>query len=118
MNNIQISKNFKLKEFQCKDGSKLVKIDSQLLNKLQQLRDIIGKPIIINSGFRTPEHNKRVRGAENSFHLQGKAADIQVNGITPKQLAKYAEKVGFNGIGVYKTFIHVDVRDYKARWNG
>ena len=118
MNNIQISKNFKLKEFQCKDGSQLVKVDSQLLHKLQELRDEIGKPIIINSGYRTPEYNKKVGGAQNSYHMQGKAADIQVNGIKPADLAKKAEKVGFDGIGIYKTFIHVDTRGYKARWNG
>ena len=118
MNNIQISKNFKLKEFQCKDGSQLVKVDSQLLNRLQRLRDLVGKPIIITSGYRTISHNKKVGGSKNSLHLQGKAADIKVNGIDPGQLSKQAEKVGFNGIGIYKTFIHVDTRGYKARWNG
>lgn len=118
MNNIQISKNFKLKEFECKDGSQLVKIDSQLLYKLQALRDLIGKPIIINSGYRTKEYNKRVGGSPNSQHLKGKAADIKVKGIKPADLAKKAEKVGFDGIGIYKTFIHVDTRGYKARWNG
>lgn len=118
MNNIQISKNFKLKEFQCKDGSQLVKLDSQLLHKLQQLRDVIGKPIIINSGYRTKEYNKRVGGSPNSQHLKGKAADIKVKGISPEELARKAQEVGFDGIGIYKTFIHVDTRGYKARWNG
>jgi len=118
MNNIQISKNFKLKEFQCKDGSQLVKIDSELLHKLQKLRDLIGKPIIINSGYRTPEHNKKVGGAKNSYHLQGKAADIKVNGISPSELVKYAEQVGFNGIGIYKNFVHLDIRPVKTKWYG
>lgn len=118
MNNIQVSKNFKLREFQCKDGSQLVKVDSQLLNKLQQLRDLIKKPIIITSGYRAPAYNKRVGGASGSQHLLGKAADIKVSGISQNQLAKLAEQVGFNGIGIYKTFVHVDVRFRKARWNG
>ena len=118
MNNIQISKNFKLKEFQCKDGSQLVKIDSELLDKLQKLRDEIGKPIIINSGYRTEEYNKKVGGAKKSYHMQGKAVDIRVNGMKPKEIAKVAEKIGFNGVGVYKNFLHVDVRRIKAVWRG
>ena len=118
MNNIQISKNFKLKEFQCKDGSQLVKIDSELLQKLQQLRDLIGKPIIINSGYRTESYNKKVGGAKNSYHMQGKAVDIKVNGMKPKEIAKIAEEKGFTGIGIYKNFLHVDVRRIKAVWRG
>lgn len=118
MNNIQISKNFKLSEFQCKDGSHLVKVDSQLLNKLQRLRDKLDKPIIINSGYRTPDYNRKVGGAKNSLHLEGKAADIIVNGISPNRLSKQAEKIGFNGIGIYETFLHVDTRNKKTKWYG
>lgn len=118
MNNIQISKNFKLKEFQCKDGSYLVKIDSRLLEKLQRLRDLINRPIIVISGYRTMEYNRKIGGSKNSYHLQGKAADIKVNSIEPKELSKYAEQVGFNGIGIYKTFLHVDIRSEKAKWYG
>ncbi len=118
MNNIQISKNFKLKEFQCKDGSQLVKIDSELLQKLQQLRDLIGKPIMVNSGYRTPEYNKRVGGAKNSYHMQGKAVDIKVNGLSISELKANALEVGFNGVGVYKNFLHVDIRRIKVVWRG
>lgn len=118
MNNIQISKNFKLKEFQCKDGSQLVKIDSQLLHKLQALRDEIGRPVIINSGYRTESHNKAVGGAQNSYHMQGKAVDIRVNGLKPEEIAKKAEKKGFTGIGIYKNFVHLDIRPVKTIWYG
>ena len=118
MNNIKISKNFTLREFECKDGSHLVKVDHNLVNKLQQLRDIIKKPIIINSAFRTVSHNKKVGGTSNSQHLLGKAADIRVTGMSPKELAKYCEKIGFGGIGIYGSFVHVDTRDKPARWNG
>jgi len=118
MNKIKISKNFSLHEFECKDGSHLVKVDEELIDKLQQLRDLIGKPIPIHSGYRTPEYNKKVGGATKSQHLLGKAADISVNGISSEKLAELAEKVGFNGIGIYKTFVHCDVRGYKAHWRG
>jgi uncharacterized protein YcbK (DUF882 family) len=116
MNKIKISKNFSLHEFECKDGSNLVKIDEELIEKLQQLRDRIGLPITVHSGYRTPEHNKKVGGSPNSQHLEGKAADISVKGWTPKKLAELTEIVGFNGIGIYETFVHVDVRGKKARW--
>ena len=118
MNNIQISKNFKLKEFQCKDGSQLVKIDSELLHKLQKLRDSIGKPIIINSGYRTPEYNKKVGGAKNSHHMKGQAVDIRISGLKPEEIAKIAEKVGFTGIGIYRNFTHLDIRPVKTKWYG
>jgi uncharacterized protein YcbK (DUF882 family) len=117
MNDIQISKNFKLSEFQCKDSSQLVKIDEKLLALLQIMRDKLGKPMTIHSGYRTPEYNKKVGGSPNSQHLKGTACDFSVKGMTPKQLAVIAEQVGFDGIGVYKTFIHCDCRGYKARWS-
>ena len=54
------------------------------------------------------------------MHLYGAAADITVKDISPEQVAQYAEKLltGKGGIGVYKTFVHIDVRSTKARWNG
>jgi uncharacterized protein YcbK (DUF882 family) len=119
MNKIKVSKNFMLSEFQCKDGSELVKLDENLLDKLQQLRDMVG-PVQIVSAYRTPEYNKKVGGAPKSQHVEGKAADIKVKGMTPLQVAMAAEKVGFTGIGVYthdgNSFTHVDVRASKSYW--
>lgn len=116
MNDFNISKNFKLREFACKDGSNLVKVDKNLLNKLQSLRDRIKRPIIITSGYRTESHNRKVGGSKNSQHLYGKAVDIKVSGMSPQTLLKHAEAVGFTGIGLYKWGIHVDVRKNRARW--
>lgn len=118
INNIKVSENFKLYEFECRDGNKEVKVDDQLVIKLQKLRDLIERPITIVSAYRNPEYNKRVGGVANSQHVLGKAADIKVNGMTPKQVAKYAESAGFTGIGIYDSFTHVDVRTSPARWNG
>lgn len=118
MNNVQVSKNFKLREFQCKDGNYEVRLDSQLLEKLQALRDRIDRPIIINSGYRTKSYNKLVGGSPNSQHLLGRAADISVATMNPREIAIIAEEIGFGGIGVYNTFVHVDVRNGRARWNG
>lgn len=116
LNNIQVSKNFMLKEFQCKDGNYQVRLDSTLLLKLQKLRDALGKPIIINSGYRTKEHNKAIGGSPNSQHLLGRAVDISIVGMKPDEVAKVAEGIGFGGIGIYKTFVHLDIRSNKARW--
>lgn len=116
INEIRISPNFLLSEFACHEGQE-VKLDPDLVRKLQALRDKLGRPIIINSGYRTPEYNKKVGGSPNSQHMLGKAADIRVPGMTPEQVAKAAEAVGFNGIGLYNTFTHVDVRGWRARWD-
>lgn len=118
MNKIKISKNFYLHEFQCKDGSQLVMLDEALLQKLQELRDRIGLPIRINSGYRTPAHNKAIGGSPKSQHMLGKAADISVNGWTAVKLAELCETLGFGGIGIYKAqgFVHVDTRAKKSRW--
>jgi len=118
MNNIKISKNFKLKEFQCTDSDSVVKLDSRLLEKLQLIRDKLNNPINITSGYRTPECNKRVGGSSNSYHMKGMAVDIHSPGLTPTEIAKTADEVGFTGIGTYSNFVHVDVRPSKYHFKG
>lgn len=117
---MKISTNFKAKEFDCKCGKycRVTVIDYSLVEKLQKIRNHFNKPVIINSGYRCAQHNRNVGGASRSQHLFGKAADIVVQGVEPELVAKYAEAIGFKGIGRYKTFTHVDVRAKKARWNG
>jgi len=112
------TRNFKISEFRCKGSGKLPKngMDNTLLLKLERLRYNLGnKPITINSGYRTPAHNKRVGGASKSQHLYGKAADIVVKGVSPSRVYAAADKL-FNGVGKYNTFTHVDTRGYKARF--
>ena len=106
--NMRIATNFLLSEFACKDGSKTVIVDFELLELLQRLRDVVGR-VIVTSAYRTPEYNKKVGGIATSFHLSGKAADIQVPGLTPYEVAIIADRIGFLGVGVYPTFAHVDV---------
>lgn len=115
-----ISKNFRVREFGCQDGSDVVFIESDLVDVLQKVRDHFGKAVTITSAFRTASHNKKVGGATYSQHLYGKAADIKVSGVTPSVVADFAETLmpGTGGIGRYSTFTHVDVRKVKARWNG
>lgn len=115
-----ISKNFRVREFACKDGSDPIFIDDELVSVLQQIRDHFGKAVTITSAFRTASHNKKVGGATYSQHLYGKAADIKVSGVAPSVVADFAETLmpGTGGIGRYSTFTHVDVRKVKSRWNG
>lgn len=116
-NDIQISANFRLYEFESPDTQEVI-VHPLLVQKLQQLRERIGRPIHINSAYRTPEHNKAIGGAKNSEHPKGTAADLDCpEGMSIDQFAAECEAVGFDGIGKYHTFVHVDVRGYKARWD-
>ena len=115
--NKKLSRSFTVREFRCKDGSDKVLIDSDLVSILQKIRDYFNAPITINSAYRTASHNRAVGGASKSQHLYGTAADIVVQGVSPKLVAQYAEYIGANGIGWYKSFTHVDVRTTKVRWN-
>ena len=118
--NKKLSTNFKVKEFACTDGSDPIFIDSDLVNVLQKIRSHFGKSVTINSAYRTPTHNKKVGGTLYSQHLYGRAADIKIKGVAPKKVAQYAETLLKNkgGIGIYSTFVHIDVRATKSRWNG
>ena len=115
-----ISKNFRVREFRCKDDTDPIFIDSDLVDVLQKVRDHFGKAVTITSAFRTASHNKKVGGATYSQHCYGKAADIKVSGVAPSKVAEYVETLMPNtgGIGRYSTFTHVDVRATKSRWNG
>ncbi len=106
-----LSANFKVKEFACKDGSNTVKIDYELVCILQKIREVTGRPITINSGYRTPSYNKRVGGASNSYHLYGRAADIK--GADLNDITSIANSLGVRGILRYGTFVHIDTRTSK-----
>ncbi|MBC7320690.1 DUF882 domain-containing protein [bacterium] len=110
INDFKLTENFNLREFSCKCCG-AVKIDSELVQRLQILRDRIKRPIIITSGYRCPKHNKEVGGNDNSYHTKGLAVDIVVKDYGLDELETLARAVGFRGIGVYriKNFIHLDL---------
>ena len=116
----KLSANFKVEEFACSDGSDPIFIAPKLVTILQKIRNHVGKPVIINSAYRTVSKNKAVGGVTRSQHLYGTAADIHIVGVTPKEIAKYAETLlpTSGGIGIYSNFTHIDVREVKSRWNG
>ena len=114
----KLSKNFKTTEFDCKGKKCCSKtlIEPKLVEYLQKIRNHFGKSITINSGYRCPTHNKAVGGASSSKHTKGMAADINVKGIKPLEVAQYAESIGIKGIGLYDNFVHIDTRTKKAFW--
>jgi uncharacterized protein YcbK (DUF882 family) len=87
-----------------------------LANRLQVIRDLLQKPIIINSGFRSTAYNRKVGGAERSQHILGKAADIRISEMTPREVQNFF-KDWSGGLGSYHSFTHVDIRDTKVRWS-
>ena len=114
-----LSPHFRVREFACRDGSDLVKIDTDLVALLEQIRTAAGGAVVINSGYRTAFYNQKVGGARYSQHLLGRAADIAVEGVSPLLAAQMAEYYlgSHGGIGVYQTFTHVDTRTTRARWD-
>lgn len=109
---VKLSEHFKLSEFQCKDGSKKILLDDDLVEVLESLRQFIGKPITILSGYRTQNYNIKCGGASNSYHCKGMASDIRAD-IPLTKLAIYSAMMGARGIGIYsdQNFIHVDTRE-------
>lgn len=116
----QLSPHFAEKEFCCRCGCGLVRVNVRLVDMLEELRACLGgRPVVINSGYRCPEHNRAVGGVRNSQHLAGNAADVVVAGVSPSEVAATAKKAGFPGVGRYSNFTHVDVRpNDPARWGG
>jgi uncharacterized protein YcbK (DUF882 family) len=125
---MQLTKNFALSEFNCHDASdtpvpkKYMRNVQELASNLQVLRDDLGVPVFVISGYRTPKYNKAVGGAEESQHLEAKAGDIVARGFTPKQVGARIEKLiktgkmKQGGLGIYKGWVHYDTRGKKARW--
>ena len=126
--NKKLSEHFNVREFRCRDGSDPIFVDTELVEILEKIRTHFGKPVAITSAFRTAAHNATVaKAAKYSQHLYGKAADIQVQGISVETVYAYADKLLGNagGCGIYPPglgrangWVHVDVRKDKNRWKG
>ena len=102
--------DFSPAEIACR-GTGQLKLHPEALDKLQALRDHLGKPLILRSAYRSPEHNRRVGGAPRSKHLDGTAFDIAMSNHDPAAFEAAARAVGFLGFGHYPRsgFIHIDL---------
>lgn len=110
-------KNFHPREIACRRTGRVI-INERALDKLQALRDKLGRPITITSGYRSPEHNEAVGGARNSKHMEGIAFDCRMDNHNPTEFMAAAQEVGFDAIGTYPKsgFIHIDDRGVHKRW--
>lgn len=110
--NEKIGQHFRVREFACHDGSQVVFVDDYLVSILDILRNQVGKPVYITSGYRTPTRNNKVGGAKYSYHMRGMAADIRIEGMTAKEIANKLNKIIPFGCGiiVYASWVHVDTR--------
>lgn len=124
--NKKLSKNFSAYEFACNDKSDKFLVSTELVEVLQQVRDHFGKPVQINSAYRSPAYNISIGGSSHSQHCIGTAADICIKGIDPIRIALYVASLPYfqkhGGIGYYNRaqvtggFVHVDVRKTPSRW--
>ena len=115
-----ISKHFNRSEFACKCGCGFDTVDVKTLEVLEQLREYLMQPVTITSACRCSHYNQIVGGAHDSQHTKGRAADILVKDIPPKDVydivdALYPDQFG---LGSYTGFTHIDTRSNKARWEG
>lgn len=116
----KVSPHFGVWEFKCKDNTRVIVLDKALVELLEIIRLHYNKPLHINSGYRTVQYNASLKNSSpKSQHILGKAADIWLNDVSPKQLYSWLDSSYPNslGIGIYDTFVHVDVREGKSRWD-
>ena len=94
---MKLTENFSLREFKCRDGSNVPPeyMDNVLLlaQNLQVLREEVGKPVRVISGYRSPKYNRKIKGAKRSQHMLAKAADIKISGMTPQEIKDLIEKL-------------------------
>ncbi len=124
---MRLTENFRKEEFDSKDGAcmpnDVLNNIAELAKNVQIIRDYVGVPLTINSGYRSPAHNKSVGGVANSYHVQGKASDLSSSKITPKKLYDAIlkliadGKIYNGGVGIYNTFVHYDIGVKGRRWD-
>ena len=111
-------KGFSRDEFSCKCKCGFDTVDVETLFVLEELKRWLGKRVYITSGCRCHAYNAFMNGSKNSYHTQGRAADISVEDVDPIDVYGYLDRLYPDkyGIGKYKTFVHIDTRANKARW--
>ena len=115
---VRLTENFVSTEFKSRTYP-VIFIDTELVKILQGIRNALGKPINVSSGFRTETHNKSVGGSKNSAHLMGKAADIWVAGTSARDVARIAAALYGRTIAIgcheKENYVHIDIV-YAGNW--
>lgn len=122
------TENFSISEleYSCSVPSELLDNAQELLENLQVLRNEVKRPIKIipGGGYRDEKLNTQCKGSKNSQHLQAKASDIRIEGLTPTQVQQTIlklidqGKMKKGGVGIYETFVHYDIRGTLTQWKG
>lgn len=119
---MRLSPHFTLEEMIYSDTAKRYKIDNtpkeEIIknlgylahNLLEPLRELLGKPIVITSGYRCERLNTRIKGSKTSQHMYGQAADIWVRGMSPQLLYETIKNSGLD----YDQLIHEKTKN--AEW--
>ena len=110
-----LTSNFSKSEIACKCGCGSDDISIELVERIQSIREIMGKPIHINSGVRCSHHNAKVGGSGESEHLTGEAVDIRCEDSPSRHELLFLLMKKFNRIGIAKDFIHVGISKTKAQ---
>jgi uncharacterized protein YcbK (DUF882 family) len=112
----KITKNFSREEFKCKCGCGLMAINPAIVQRLQVIRDIVGLPITITSGYRCKKHNLEINGAKESQHMMGNAVDWTIKDYSMSSVALLLHEWS-GGFHFYKddNFIHTDIGP-RRRW--
>jgi len=112
--------NFRASEFACKHCRE-VRMSPDFMYRLQKLRDAYGKPMVISSGYRCPQHPVEAKKATPGTHSMGIACDVSVQGEDAYRLLRLAFEHGFTGIGINQKgsgrFIHLDIMTDAPRPN-
>jgi uncharacterized protein YcbK (DUF882 family) len=111
-------------EWACK-GDGTVKVDTQFMDRLEELRMRCGFALPINSGYRSPAYNQQVSSTgDDGPHTTGKACDIHVEGVRAFTLISIALQMGFTGLGIQQKgpaasrYIHIDdAHDLPTLWS-
>ncbi len=118
--NVKVSPHFRVREFKCNDNTRITFVSDELLSVLENVRNHFGQKIHINSGYRTVSYNSTIKNSSpKSQHTYGRAADIVVEGFRPIEVYNYINATWPTkyGLGIYNTFVHIDVRPGKSRWD-
>lgn len=110
LNDLPVAEHFRLREFEC-PCCHCARLCPLLVELLEAVRAQWGKPVVISSGYRCPSHNRRVKGAARSLHLEGRAADVLVPFNEQPAVEVFARRAGFTQVIPYgrRNFIHLAV---------
>jgi len=113
--NDKLQTNFQVYEFMQNDGLEFLKLDQEVIDAIQKIREHFNKPVTITSAYRSKSYNASIGGATKSQHIYGRAIDFTISGVAIKTITDYIQKnwkeLGVRGLELNKSWVHIDVRE-------